>query len=85
MKFSIGNSKAIGISIEGIRVRYADKNAFIAETLASHADLAKGEEEERLLKKALDKAWKEAFPDEAKAKKGKETLPGNETNEEAPE
>jgi hypothetical protein len=84
MKVEIGNGK-IGFFIESIRLQYTDKNVFVADMLASHGDLAKGEEEERLLKKALDKVWKEAFPDEAKAKKGKETLPVTETNEEAPE
>jgi hypothetical protein len=84
MKFTIGNT-VTGFSIESVRLRYTDKNVFVADMLASHGDMVKGEEEERLLKKALDKVWKEAFPDEAKAKKGKETLPENETNEEAPE
>jgi hypothetical protein len=72
MRYNIGEEKSINFSIESVRKRYTDKNVFVSDMLAAHDGMF----EEKDLKKALDKVWKEAFPNEAKAKKEKEEPSG---------
>jgi hypothetical protein len=81
MKATIGDA-TISIPVENIRERYTDKTVFVSEMLSSNAGIFNGEKAEKAFKKALDTAWKEAFPD--KKDVPKDAVPTEETNEEAP-
>jgi hypothetical protein len=81
MKFTIGRATT-SLSIEGIRERYADKSAFVSGMLASHGGMF-DEKEEKVFKRILEKAWKEAFPEKEETPEG--AFQGEETNGEAPQ
>jgi hypothetical protein len=79
MKYNVGNS-SISLSLEAVRELYKDKPNFVSDMLLAFDGIF----EEKAFKKALDRAWKEAFPGSEKDVP-KETPPDSVTNEEAPE
>jgi hypothetical protein len=83
MKNVFGKTSS-AFSIESIRERYTEKNVFVSDMLLAYGGLLEGEKEEKQLKKALDRTWKEAFPGSGELPKEGEP-PITETNEEAPQ